>query len=498
MPFYKNRMKYVNSKLWRTGEDTLFPEKQELGDKAKVGVCFSGGGTRSASCTHGQLRALNELGLLEKIGYFSCVSGGSWAALPFTFLNKHYQDAHFLGEYIEPTELSLDVLESISDSNYLQTVTNATIIDNMFKHWGTFAGDETYARAIGDVFLTRFGLNNRKKLFAYNEKHRDEVLERNPNLLPGDFYLTREGRPFLIASGALLRPGKGDYVFEMTPWYTGVGELHQGKGAGDRDIGGGYIESFAVDSDAPDHTNTNGTVDVRLGGKRHRFTLSDVIGTSGAAPSEVLNFFGLDFVGFPEFKHWPLTEIGETSAKEYEIGDGGNIENLGIVPLLRRGVERIVIFVNSKKKMYENGNDAIDDAVISLFKNGSVNQVFDASKLADLRSALRERLTSEQASIHEEVYDVMENVHHGIEGGSRVRVLWVYNNIYKSWKNNLPEEVRHKIGKSGKLNNFPHFKTFGENLKAIDLFPIQANLLSQMSSAVIMDNRDDFKGIING
>ena len=492
-------MKYVNSRIWSTElNHELFPEKSELGGKAKIGICFSGGGTRSASCTHGQLRALSELGLLEKIGYISCVSGGAWAALPFVFLNEHYQDSHFLGSYIEPSELTPEALSEIGDTNYLQTVTNAFLIDDIFKNWATFAGDETYARAIGEVFLSRFGLNERNKLFAYNQNHLDDVLERNQNLSPSDFYLPRKNRPFLIASGALLRPGKGDYVFEMTPWYTGVGNLYRGAGArGKIDIGGGYIESFAMDSDAPESVEDDDTVNVRLGKKSHRFTLSDIIGTSGAAPSEVLNFFGINFVGFPEFKHWPLSGIGEVSAKEYEIGDGGNIENLGIIPLLKRGVERIIVFVNTKKKLYETKNENINDAVVSLFENESVNQVFETSKLTQLHEALLARLASGEATIHSDTYNLLENAHHGIDGNRQVTVFWIYNNIYRQWQNKLPADIKHKIGNYGKLNNFPHFATFGENFpKAIDLDPIQANLLSQMSSAVILDNENEFRNLI--
>lgn len=40
---------------------------------------------------------------------------------------------------------------------------------------------------------------------------------------------------------------------------------------------------------------------MRLGALKHLYTLSDVTGTSGAAPAEVLAKLNLDWVGFPEF-----------------------------------------------------------------------------------------------------------------------------------------------------------------------------------------------------
>ena len=65
----RNRMKYVTVRVFpATSGGTQFPERCRLESKADVGVCFSGGGTRSATCTVGQLRALHYLGLIHQIG----------------------------------------------------------------------------------------------------------------------------------------------------------------------------------------------------------------------------------------------------------------------------------------------------------------------------------------------------------------------------------------------------------------------------------------------
>jgi hypothetical protein len=65
------RTKYVHCKIWDATKDGFtFPEiddpqykVDELEAKSNVGLAFSGGGTRSASCVLGQLRGLNELNL---------------------------------------------------------------------------------------------------------------------------------------------------------------------------------------------------------------------------------------------------------------------------------------------------------------------------------------------------------------------------------------------------------------------------------------------------
>ena len=104
MSIFSKRLSHVNCKTWLVnGNGFQFPE---LGDpqfkldhllsRPNVGIAFSGGGTRSASATLGQLRALHYLGLLDSARYISCVSGGSWACVPYTFLPRPNADETFL------------------------------------------------------------------------------------------------------------------------------------------------------------------------------------------------------------------------------------------------------------------------------------------------------------------------------------------------------------------------------------------------------------------
>ena len=69
------------------GGEYLFPERtgDTLAGKTASGLCFSGGGNRALSAGMGQLRALTTLGLMEKVAYVSCVSGGSWLSAPYTY-----------------------------------------------------------------------------------------------------------------------------------------------------------------------------------------------------------------------------------------------------------------------------------------------------------------------------------------------------------------------------------------------------------------------------
>jgi hypothetical protein len=78
---------------WRSTIPPTFPETPVL-DKARadLGVTFSGGGTRAATASVGQLRALVRNGWLQRVRYIGAVSGGSWTAVPFTFSTRAIED----------------------------------------------------------------------------------------------------------------------------------------------------------------------------------------------------------------------------------------------------------------------------------------------------------------------------------------------------------------------------------------------------------------------
>ncbi len=88
----------LHARLWVSqGKVYTFPE-QAHGTQPTTGVCLSGGGTRALSAGMGQLRALDQLGLLENTQYLSCVSGGAWLGTAFTYYERGAKnDAEFLG-----------------------------------------------------------------------------------------------------------------------------------------------------------------------------------------------------------------------------------------------------------------------------------------------------------------------------------------------------------------------------------------------------------------
>lgn len=513
MSIFGNRLKCVTCKTWdATQPGFVFPEQgdpefmaSELMDRPNLGLAFSGGGTRSASATLGQLRGLRHIGLLDKVRYCSCVSGSSFTTIAFTYLPDSWTDKTFLGSVIPPEDLSVDHLQQTDRNSCAHAIADSVLVDDYFKHMIRLAGDEAVSRALGDVFLNPFGLDGLRRFFSFDQRSVDLILSHNPHMKVSDFFQVRSGRPFLITNSLILRPENSPPLptripFESTPLYVGVRPLFRGAGSRGRDIGGGYIEPFGFDSDAPEEPpSESNRVRVRLGTSRHRYTLSDVMGSTCAAPAEVLAQAGLNFVGFPEFRYWPVVSIGDVTTKEYEIGDGGILENLGVMPLLARKVENIIVFVNTKDELTGTGLGLINTSIPPLFGQTpgfETNHVFAAGRYEILVEGLLAAKNAGETVLFRDRYKVLENPHFGIEGGWEVNVLWVYNERVPKWEQKLPAEIRGMIGTSS-LANFPHYRTFFQNPPAfIDLSAKQTQLLAHLSCWNVINKAEVFHSML--
>nr|VFJ46002.1 MAG: Patatin-like phospholipase [Candidatus Kentron sp. FM]VFJ52145.1 MAG: Patatin-like phospholipase [Candidatus Kentron sp. FM]VFK09131.1 MAG: Patatin-like phospholipase [Candidatus Kentron sp. FM] len=213
-----------------------------------VGFAFSGGGTRAAAATLGQLRALRELGWLSRADYISAISSGSWTVVPYVYLPKGegtdqeccanpdcITDEEFIGEYREPGQLTYENLYGKPNGKMAEAIHTSLVTAKFIKNAISFRGDEVYAKTVGELFLKDFGLYDSasESFFTWNEDTREAILTRqeqgSEELKRDDvefITVTRE-RPYPIIGGTLISddadPGKRDmHLFEMTPIYSGV------------------------------------------------------------------------------------------------------------------------------------------------------------------------------------------------------------------------------------------------------------------------------------
>ena len=126
----------LQAELYAAKPETELPERgfaRYQSAQHPIGVCFSGGGPRAMSIAMGQMRGLKTLGLLERIGAISAVSGGAWFSTLFTYAPDHWDDETLLGAILEPEEITLDNLATIDPHTIAAPIT-AMSDQEMLRH----------------------------------------------------------------------------------------------------------------------------------------------------------------------------------------------------------------------------------------------------------------------------------------------------------------------------------------------------------------------------
>jgi hypothetical protein len=498
---------------WDTTKNVVYPERDDpqfrvpwLAER-NVGVEFSGGGTRSAAATLGQLRALNCLGWLPSVAYFSSVSGGSWAAVPFTYLPADHADKQFLGDYFPPEKLTDDELNKSPDGSLTHAINHAWPFLRAITHWIRLRGDESYAASLNDIFLHPFGLGDRSKFFSFDEAAVDAAVKANEGKLQkSDFLLPQKERPYLIVSTTLIgkpHPGRRDDYFpvELTPLYSGMVSRVQDPKNPSRSFGGGFVESFAFDSRLPVQQSHDDVKTVDIGIPHFRFALSDVIAASGAAPQAFLEKHFINMIGFPEFRQWPID--GTNAERETDFGDGGHLENLGIMPLLARQVPNILAFMNTSEpfdpKVDRHEGDPLDDTIIRLFRapmsrdaNGAYtsNVVIGSGdqKLDELLAKYTDERNHGQPLVHCDRYDIVANAKYGVRP-YKANICFVYVDQPKSWSNKLDRGPNRKLRRLAN-SSFPYFHTFFQRgTQVIRLRAADVNALSNLTAWTVITEK---------
>ena len=548
-----DRFDEVKVHTWKIQPDSdFFPEIDDprvsvewLKERPSFGIAFSGGGTRSATATLGELRALNKLGWLKEARYISANSGGSWTVQPYIYLPEIINEEAFLGAYVPPGNIDDEVLHPSSDADNL-AMSSAIYRSKIGNKVSSLKrGDEAYADVIGGIFLEPFGLHDSGRVFTFHDKALQDVLKANPDLTKEDFYTVARNRPYPIIVGSLrvpLEEGPKDselFLLESTPLYTGVRNefsvpVEKRKPARKILIGGGYVESFGYDSYEPEgDESNNGLWKVQLEGKksrgklpvnkRYRFTLSDVIGMSGAAPSITIADKNIHLELFPEFRHWAIYRQKvlhdknlRNRAKELKHGDGGDIDNLAVMPLLSRKVDNILVFINTRTAFPADADcshisaDIMVDDLISLFRpiGKYVDNVViadqDGKQLATLCQEFSKRKAAGEPLVYCNKYDIVDNHRQAIRGKDyRPSICWVYLDRTGQWIEQLNAGGGKKTGelmvKKGDFATFPHYSTFGEKkTNLIDLNRERVHALSNLTAWTVLVSKDYIAANLSG
>lgn len=398
-----------------------YPEMSDtnLKKRKSFGVAFHGGGNRAAPAALGQLRALHDLGWIKKARYITAISGGSWTAIPYTYLpgcDGSAQLERFLGTYYAPNALVPELVylanagedqahRAFGDGSMLSAVNDSVITRRFLRALGEGFFDEAYSRALELIYFSRFDLgrgpNESKqdeRLFTWRKSDMIELVKNNTQSVDkvddNDFYYVRCDRPYLIVGGTLLTKrlsprAKHKFRVEMTPLYTGLPqEITHAFGNGAKvKATGGFVESAGYDRITNAVYPSKGKIMLGLrqpkigsitNPTRLRFSLQNMAAVSGAAPQEailrpaLINLISSN-LGLPEHfvpvdvrtpKLHSLESLGQLPfEKEWAHADGGHEDNLGITPLLAREVKNILAFVNTSAPLDPKEMAACKDAL---------------------------------------------------------------------------------------------------------------------------------------
>ncbi len=569
----------VHTRIWESAKSNGYPEHYDKHLKEflhsnitsqrnlRFGIAFSGGGTRSASATLGQIRALYQLGIMQKADYVSAVSGGGWTVVPFIYRPRNIKGENFFDEYVTPRKITTKNLRCNKKNSMGDAIANTkfNFFSNNIYYMGVVGRhDEIYARYLGNLFLKPFGLKCgfKTRFFTWTKEYwKKNIKEDHPNLSEDDFLFVHDMRPYLIVNTTLMpfRSGNSRYFLplEITPAYVGVpidakliireeNEDNEEQSKSNKTIElGGYIEPMAYDSRPPLNPDTQHKNTVIIESWSKRFTLSDVLASTGAAPQQTLHKTGIlkpitTNLGMPEFRYWGVKTKDVNNYFEYPHGDGGHLDNLGLLPLLARKVERILVFINTPTKYgYKKGRNkpSIDSGLVSLFnlKNNSNyskvfrrhphNIVFSENAFNRLIQGFDKKLEDHNGEpnrnipnsplVYCDTYSIVENKRFNVtrtydfkekktnhdKGVYAPKICWVYLSNAKAWleeieKNtDIDNEIKYSIlNKKGEFRHFPHYWTFANDLPkltVIDKSHAQVNLLSNLTHWVVKMTAND-------
>lgn len=492
-------------RLYPITDTFSFPENKLAGHNTDLAVAVSGGSFRSFSSAIGQIKALMDCGVMEKAGAASYLSGSSWFSVLYNYAPMTIPDSVLLGgvTILPPESLSIANI-SLMDSGFIgasiPSMTDKNIINTICNRIPNikFPSQRLFSSLFQNIILKPFGLNSADKFFSYNKNTAKEVIALNPELTPDDFYYMRENRPFFIDNTTIYdknEPKIKMYQFECTPLYFGTPQIIHDKS---NFIGGGYCDIIGFNSQTPSSVSENNQAIIDL--PSYTFTLFDMMGNCGAAPGSILDRFGV-YDLLPEYYYWPIIEEANYKSKLYSFIDGGDLEDLSLIALLRRGFKNIIVFDNSEyplgsdnKGCYQGVNYNIarlfgHKPPASLFGlNNQDIQIFKTEKFDTLRTGLfKSKKETREIPWFIDTYEIIDSNNFDLKkypDNQKVKILWIYEDMNTVWQEKLPIPIKELLKSKDKelyMENFPNFKmVFQNGDQMFQLKAEQINLLANM------------------
>lgn len=514
----------------------IFPARHR---NLKSALCVSGGGGRAASFTLGAFRALSALGLLDRFDAISAVSGGAWAAAIYMFSNLTAEE--LLGSPRSASQLTFEELAK-PPPRLGQVLTNGEepfLSETMHRR---LDAQNLWADFVAISLLKPLGLDKNASLMAASAEDEAEIKRRNPLLEDVGFQVPHPSRKqLLVLNGAILAPvgaaaTKDTIVsLQMSPDFTGSPFFPDGRQRNinypyskqNVTLGGGFVETFAFGGGAPT-PQTGGRSS--MGAPAQPFTLAQALGITSAAfaspfasqAASVVAAQGRDVA--PRIDTWPVGSV-EQPTMTFEAGDGGSLENSGLLAMLQRRVEKVVWLINTDQPIASQAQfdwcgehqhldpfKKVTDQLTDKFgygKDGDIyhlskNQVFARARLQDIVCELQTKKEAGRPTVHFATLRVLPNAWWGITGNFDVDIAFIYNSRCTEFEAMLPPDVGLEVSKGargggGLFNKFPHYSTVFQNpLQLTALKNEQISLLAAQAEYFIASSWGMLQDMLEG
>lgn len=475
--------------------------------KPSLGIAISGGGWRAAALGYGWLRAMHLMNITTSAQYLSTTSAGAWAAVPYAYtaapLNR------FFSPYFEPNNLTTARLStSLTPGSWGMYAAGKTLLNGALGNPVTSLGEPTnWAINIANIFLAPFGLGSSDSSVSA-EGTKGDLLQLTQKRLPQGVPVhvaCKDSRPYPITVGSIVTPEREVtpkfFPFEFTPLYFGMppAATYNKPIA----LGGGFVEPLGFNAQPPRRKPVSkaGTeaVDVAMSRPTGTSSLVHVVGISSSAtaarmkPTNLLtaNLFNGQMVNY--FNLW------DYKAAKLAFADGGVVDPLGVMPLLRRGVKSVIACVATRTDPTVSLQEFAEEeyGLSGLFGAfpmeakllhgqddpttwNDMQQVFPKEGFAELYRALKASHAAGDAHVFARTYEVLPNSFMGIPGGYEVNVLFVLNGRSSQWEAALPEPTLRWLDKQrNSTGPFRYYPNVHHTLEAPG--PL-INLLSQQAS----------------
>jgi hypothetical protein len=435
-------------KVWYLDSNNFkYPELKykQFSNKKDIGIALPSGGYRASVYSLGVLRGLHHLGILQETKYITSVSGSSWLTSIYSYQNITSNEI-FLGEYIEPENLTLTKISNIQNPyEFVSVLYGALPLLDYFKYLAYHILytpinkniNDLWTQTLGGILYDKYNLNDFTLLPYINNTN-------NLNMVK-----LRDDVPLPIIIGSVNNYVSKTFI-EFTPLYYGMPIKNN-------DINGTgiYIEPvcmLSITQNVLDNKHTRFNI---TSNNTRVISIMETASISSNVIPIKLNRMGLslkniDFIGFNSIKF--LND-------QLHMMDGGILgEHTGITSLIKRHVKNIIFVcpiitdigvINTNEEMIRKNKK-----IYTYFNEDSLNYIFDKTQYKILLDKMIELGNNKKPVVVQMKMNIVSNNIYGIVHNDNYKPIITFIHPSKNeWQDKIHTTFKNYIN-SNKQNDY--------------------------------------------